>query len=199
MQNRLSIYRLGLGGFAVWLGTAALACEPTKPARIELDPKGPFQMTRVGQNERVKPMAYDDKNRPFVSKLEMNYRSSDASVATVAADGTITATGSGNAIVSAESLGIRAQAEVRVQIVGSVEIVGEPPDVLKYGGKDVQLEVVVKDDKGNVIENPKLSFSTSDYCVEVSPTGLVHTLSEGKCAVIVRSATKEASHTFDVR
>jgi hypothetical protein len=86
-----------------------------------------------------------------------------------------------------------------VQVVGSVEIVGEPPETLKYGGKDYQLEVVVKDDKGNVIEKPKLSYSASDYCVEVSPTGLVHTLSEGKCDVIVRSANKQAAHSFNVR
>lgn len=184
---------------AVSLCVLALACEPKKPARIELDPKGPFQMTRVGQTERVKPMAYDDKNRPYVSKLEMTYRSSDATVAKVAPDGTITATGSGSATISAETFDIQAQAEVRVQVVGSVEIVGEPPESLKYGGPDYQLQVVVKDDKGNVIENPKLSFSTSDYCIEVSPTGLVHTLSEGKCDVIVKSATQQAAHSFDVR
>jgi hypothetical protein len=193
------IQPLGNAFLAISLCILGVACEPKKPARLELDPKGPFQMTRVGQTERVKPMAYDDKNRPFVSELEMTYTSSDASVATVAADGTISATGSGMATISAESLGVKAQAEVRVQVVGSVEIVGEPPETLKYGGKDYQLEVVVKDDKGNVIEKPKLSYSASDYCVEVSPTGLVHTLSEGKCDVIVRSANKQAAHSFDVR
>lgn len=190
---------LGNASLAIALCTFALACEPKKPARLELDPKGPFQMTRVGQSERIKPMAYDEKNRPFVSQLEMTYTSSDPTVAKVGADGTITATGSGTATISAESLGIKTQAEVRVQIVGSVEIVGEPPETLKYGGQDYQLQVVVKDDKGNVIEKPKLSYSASDYCVEVSPTGLVHTLSEGKCDVIVRSATKQAAHSFDVR
>ena len=190
---------LGNASLVIALCTFALACEPKKPSRLELDPKGPFQMTRVGQSERIKPMAYDDKNRPFVSQLEMTYTSSDPTVAKVSADGTITASGSGTATIAAETLGVKTQAEVRVQIVGSVEIVGEPPETLKYGGQDYQLQVVVKDDKGNVIEKPKLSYSASDYCVEVSPTGLVHTLSEGKCDVIVRSATKQAAHSFAVR
>lgn len=192
--------------FAFVLGTGwvlsllfALGCEPNKPARLALDPKGPFAMTRVGQVERVKPMAYDDKNRPFVQALDVTYRSSDESVAKVAPDGTITATGSGTATITAEAEGVKGTAEVRVSVVGSLEIVSDPPAKLKYGGKDHQLKVVVKDDKGNVIEKPKVFYEASDYCVEVSPDGLVHALSVGKCEVIARSGDKSVRHEFDVR
>lgn len=177
----------------------ALGCEPKKPAKLTLDPKGPFKMTRVGQTERVKPAAYDDKNRPFVQALDVRYASSDESVAKVAPDGTITSTGSGVATITAEAQGVKTTAEVHVTVVGSVEIVGDPPSRLKYGGKDYQLQVVVKDDKGRPIEDAKVYYEATDYCVEVSPEGLVHPLTVGKCSVVAKSGDQSASHEFDVR
>lgn len=174
-------------------------CEPKRPARLSLRPAGPFQMTRVGETEQVKPMAYDDKSRPFAQALEVIYRSSDESVARVSSDGTITATGSGEATITAEAEGVSAAASIAVQVVGSVEIVGDPPATLKFGGNEYALQVVVKDDKGRPIERPKLSFAASDYCVEVSPTGVVRPLTVGACEVEVRAADKTAHHAFRVR
>lgn len=174
-------------------------CEPKKPARLALDPRGPFRMTRIGQSEQVKPMAYDEANLPFVQALDVAYKSSDDTVAKVSSAGVIEATGSGSAVITATTEGLSATAAVEVLVVGSVEIVGDPPAKLRYGGKDITLDVVVKDDKGREIPKPKLSFSASDYCVQVSPDGVVHPLTIGKCDVIVRSADQSASHTFEVK
>jgi hypothetical protein len=63
----------------------------------------------------------------------------------------------------------------------------------------VTLTVVVKDEKGNVVPNPKLTFRASDYCVEATPDGIVHPMAVGECSVIVESAGKTAKLDLDVK
>lgn len=174
-------------------------CEAKAPARLTLDPRGPFAMTKVGQSEQLRPMAFDDKGRPFVGKLDVTYRSSDPSVATVDAEGTIRATGSGDAVITAEAVGLQSEVALRNSIVGSVAFVGTPPAVLRYGSTPVRLEVEVLDDKGRRIDKPKVSFSASDYCVRVSADGEVTPLTIGTCDVEARSAKASARHTIEVR
>ena len=63
----------------------------------------------------------------------------------------------------------------------------------------MQLSVVVKDEKGNVVEHPKLKFRATDYCVDVGPDGLVRPLAVGECSVVVETAGKTAKIDLDVK
>lgn len=182
-------------------------CGEKKPARLQMDPKGPFTFSKAGQFEQVRVAAFDEKGMPFTraGAAPVAYASSDESVATVAADGTITAVGSGKVTITAKAWDLETTADVTSTIVGSVEIV-EPAGTSKKSPRRVRLKekpfamkVVVKDDKGGVIEKPKVLYKALDYCVEASDDGVLTPLTEGECGVRATSADKSATLWLDVR
>lgn len=180
---------------------AALAgCEEPKPAKLHMDPSGPFKLASAGSSEQVKVAARDDMNRPWTKPLEVTYASSDEAVAKVAPDGTITATGSGDAVITATSAGLSTKSDVNVRIVGSIEIDPETPTKwsLRKGGQH-QLKVTVKDDKGNVMDPaPTVAFSTSNWCIDIDPDGTFRPVSLGKCAAVATVAGQTAKVNVEV-
>jgi hypothetical protein len=116
----------------------------------------------------------------------------------------VTTTGSGKAVITAsvatgKDTNITASVDVDNVFVSTVEVTGDFPKPFRLSSKPVPLTVVVKDEKGQVIEKPRLKFSATDYCVEVGPDGVVAPLAVGECAVVVESAGKRASIPLDVR
>lgn len=183
------------------------ACGETPPAKLALDPKGPFSFTKVGDTEQVKVAAFDAKGRPYTRKgaVPVEYSSSDETVVKVSPSGEIVATGSGKAQVRATAWGLETTADAAVRIVGSVEVV-DPAGTTKKAPKRVRLkdkpfpvQVVVKDDKGAVIEKPKVLYKALDYCVETDDDGVLTPLTEGECGVRVTAADKSATLWLDVR
>lgn len=182
--------------FALALG----GCEPPKPAKLHMDPSGPFRLASAGATEQVKVAARDEMNRPWTKPLEVTYASSDESVAKVAPDGTVTATGSGDAVITAQAEGLETKADVSVRIVGSVEIAPGAPTKwsLRKGGQH-KLDVIVKDDKGNVMDpRPTVAFSTSNWCIDIDPDGTFRPVSLGKCAAVATVAGKSAKLQVEV-
>ncbi len=180
--------------------TVLLGCEPPKPAKLHMDPSGPFKLGSAGAREQVKVAARDDMNRPWTKPLDVSYASSDETVAKVAQDGTITATGSGDATITASSAGLETRAAVNVRIVGSIEIEPGTPTKwsLRKGGQH-KLKVVVKDDKGAVMDPPpNVAFSTSNWCIDIDPDGTFRPVSLGKCAAVATVAGKTAKVNVEV-
>jgi hypothetical protein len=183
------------------------ACGDTPPAKLALDPKGPFSFTKIGEIEQVKVAAFDGKGMPYTRKgaVPVEYSSSDESVVKVSPSGEIMATGSGKAQVKATAWGIDTTADASVRIVGSIEVV-DPAGTTKKAPKHVRLKdkpfpvrVVVKDDKGVVIEKPKVLYKALDYCVETDDEGVLTPLTEGECGVRVTAADKSATLWLDVK
>jgi hypothetical protein len=184
----------------VTLAFALLGCEEPKPAKLHMDPSGPFKLATAGAKEQLKVAARDEMNRPWTKPLEVSYASSDEAVAKVAADGTITATGTGDAVITATSGELTSTADVNVRIVGSVEINPGTPTKwsLKKGGQH-KLEVTVKDDKGNVMDpQPNVAFSTSNWCIDIDPDGTFRPVSLGKCAAVATVAGQTAQVSVEV-
>lgn len=182
--------------------TLALAagCEEPQPAKLHMDPSGPVRLASAGASEVFKVAARDDKNRPWTKPLEVSYASSDENVARVADDGTVTATGSGDAVITASAAGLTTTADVKVRIVGSVEIEpGAPTRMSLRKGGEHKLKVVVKDDKGNVMEpQPTVAFSTSNWCIDIDPDGTFRPVSLGKCAAVATVGGKSAKWMVEV-
>lgn len=174
------------------------ACEEKKPDRLALDPAGPFRFERKGETETVNVAAFTGA-RPYVRAVPVEYASSDATVATVDAKGVITCTGSGAATVTARAWGISTTADISATVVGSVEVKDDVPRPFKLKNPGVQLHVVVKDDKGHVIDKPKVSFRATDYCVEVDDAGFMKPLADGDCDVVVSAADQSARLKLQVR
>jgi hypothetical protein len=190
-----------VASLALAAALSALACEGPVPAALHMDPSGPFKLGSAGAREQVKVAAKDDKGRPYTRPLDVSYATSDPGVASVADDGTITATGSGDAVITASASGLTTAADVRVRIVGSVELEpGTPPKwSLRRGGQHT-LKAVVKDDKGHVMDPvPNVVFSTSDHCIDMDPDGTFRPVSLGRCDAVATVAGHSARVTVEVK
>jgi hypothetical protein len=182
----------------------ALGCGVPPPDRIDIVAPGAIRATEVGKTETLTIRAYRGVKEHDYDKapLSVTWTSSDTSVATIDAGGRLTSTGSGKATITATVPGANetklvASVPVDNTIVSAVEAKGEFPKVFKLDSPPVQLVVVVKDEKGNVVERPRLKFRATDYCVDVGPDGLVRPLAVGECSVVVETAGKTA--TIDVK
>jgi hypothetical protein len=194
--------RLTFATALVGLLALTLGCEEKKPARLSMDPGGPFKMYNKGQQIEVRVAPYDDKNRPYTKPIDVTWSSSDESVATVD-DGKVKATGSGKATITATSGAIKAEGEAWVSIVGSLELApGLPTELRLRGGKGkgAQMKVIVKDDKGNVMEkHPAIAYEVSNYCIDIYPDGTFNPVSEGECSAIAKCGGKEVRHKVVVK
>lgn len=184
---------------------AVSACGVPPPDRLEITPPTPIKSEEIGQTFDLKTKAYrgvvdyDDSKAPLV----VSWASSDPAVATVS-NGKVTVAGTGKAKITASVPGgegktVSAEVDVNNLIVQSVEATGEFPKVFKLDSAPVKLKIVVKNEKGVVIEKPLLKMTASDYCVEVTPEGVVHPLAVGECSVIVECAGKRAKIDLDVK
>jgi hypothetical protein len=192
------LYPAGMRALLFVVAASICGCGESKPDRIAMDPAGPFSFDKKGASETVQVAAFIGP-RPFPKKVPVDWESSDTSVATVA-DGKITATGSGKAKITATAWGLTTAADVSVRIVGSLAVKDDVPKVIKLNGKPVQLHVVVKDDKGVVIDKPeRVMFRATDYCVEVDDNGLMKPLTEGDCDVIVSVANQSQRVKLSVK
>lgn len=188
------------------LNVLSLGCGVPPPDRLEVLPPTPIRSIEQGKTFPLKVAAFrgvaahDESKAP----LSVTWQSSDTSVADVSADGVVTTTGSGKAVITAtvvtgKDASISATVDVGNVFVSTVEATGDFPKPFKLSSKPVPLTVVVKDEKGQVIEKPRLKFRATDYCVEVGPDGVVAPLAVGECAVVVESAGSRASIALDVR
>lgn len=175
-------------------------CEEKKPAKLTLDPSGPFKLGRAGATESVKVTAWDDKGRPFTAPIEVSWQSSDDGVATVTPEGLVTAGHSGDAVLTASTGELSTEAGVQVRIVGGVEIEPGTPTKLRLGKGEHKLKVTVKDDQGQVMDpQPQVTYSVSNYCIDMDPDGTFRPVSLGKCDAIAKVGDKSAKLALEVQ
>jgi hypothetical protein len=196
----------GRAVFVVLSLVSLAACGVPPPDRLELVPPTPIKSNEAGASFPLKVAAYrgvaphDDQKAP----LTIQWTSSDPAVADVSPNGVVTTTGSGKAVITAsvatgKETAISATVDVHNVFVSTIELTGAFPNPFRLASPAVPLTVVVKDEKGQVIEKPRLTFKASDYCIEVDGNGLVKPLAVGECSVMVESAGKRASIALDVR
>jgi hypothetical protein len=184
----------------------AVACGEPPPDRVEIVAPGTIRADEVGKTQPLTIRAFRGVKEHDYAKapLTVTWNSSDTSVVTVDDAGLLTARGSGKATITVSVPGangapLTASVPVDNVIVSSVQATGEFPKVFKLDSPPVPLSVVVKDEKGNVVEKPKLKFRATDYCVDVSGDGVVRPLAVGPCSVVVETAGKTAKIDLDVK
>lgn len=180
-----------------------VGCEEKPPAKMALRPKGPLVFTNLGKSETVELAFFDDKGRPYVRKPTATFGGHDTSIIDVTVDAestraTVKPKASGTTDVLVEAFGLEQKLTVTVTLVGSVAFAEGTPAKMKMG-ETHQLALVVKDDRGNPLTDAKPNFKASDYCVDVSPDGLVTAQAQGECSVAVDVAGKTARHKFSVK
>lgn len=149
------------------------------PARIELSVGSADPMTSAGDT-RVVTAVVKNGNGSVIPTPSVSWRSSAPSIATVAGSGTsatITAVDDGTAIITAASGAAEGTLAVTVdRRLVAIELL--PPESVVPAGLTMQLTVVGRDARANVIDGLSgVTFATSDpRNVIVSPTGIVTAL-----------------------
>ncbi len=152
-----------------------------------------------GETLRLSAEAFD-ANARVVAGAAFSWSSSDPSVATVDSQGLVTGASAGQATINAASGGVSGRAEVLV-IVPAPVAVEMVPDTLAFTALDdtSRLVAVVLDQRGRVIEEANVSWSSSDESVAtVNRTGLVSALGVGRARVTATSGAASRAAAVSV-
>ena len=165
--------------------------------RIVLDPSSATLMS-LGERLQLSATVLD-ANGQAVEDAAIVWSSSDQSVATVSAQGLVTAVSNGTATITARSGSASATATVTV-MQSAGRIVLEPSSAtLMSLGETVLLTASVLDANGQAVEDAVISWSSSDTGVAtVSNQGLVTTVANGTATITARSGSASATATVTV-
>ena len=133
----------------------------------------------LGATVQLTATVLDDNGQP-VEEAVMTWQSSDEAVATVSAQGLVTAVKNGVARITATSGGATAGIDVTVmQSAGSIVIAPMEATLMSLGAT-VQLEATVLDGNGQPVEGAVVTWQSSDEAVAaVSAQGLVTAVMNG--------------------
>jgi uncharacterized protein YjdB len=178
------------------LGTLAIAACGPSVKRIAMEPPQ-AQLTSKGASVTIRATPKDEKEQA-VPDVQLAWSSSEASVATVDANGKVTAAKSGKAVITAKAGEISGTAQVNVSI--PMSLVLTPPMVNLTGvGQSMQLQKTVKDDNGAAVVGQVVMFSSSDPNVAaVDNNGMVHAIGAGNAVVTARTAALTATSKVTV-
>ncbi|HET9013134.1 MAG TPA: Ig-like domain-containing protein, partial [Gemmatimonadaceae bacterium] len=128
----------------------------------------------------------DDRSRA------VEWKSSDPAIATIAADGTLTARSPGQATITATSDGVRGEARVTVVSVRAHSIVVAPlPSPLRLGDK-ASLKATVCDADGKTVNRPVTWRSSDPRVAAVQGDGRLAAVGEGWAIVTAEADGVEA-------
>ncbi len=191
-QPVLSVLLLSLGLVGLNLA-GSLACSgPRKIKKIEIrpGPKEIFPMDRKGKTQQL-TVAGLDKNGLFIRNVDANWSSSDTSVVSVDMTGQVSAVGSGEAEISAKFKELTAKTTLKVRIMDKIELEPAGEQKLKLG-QTVQFKATVKNDRGKVIPDARLSWSVTGFAADVDQSGLLRAQAIGDAVLSVKSGVKTA-------
>ena len=165
--------------------------------RIVFEPSTATLMS-LGETVQLSASVFD-ANGQAVEDAAISWSSSDEGVATVSAQGLVTAVSNGTATITARSGSASAMATVTV-MQSAGRIVVEPSSAtLMSLGATVQLVASVLDDNGRAVEDAAITWQSSDEGVAtVSSQGLVTAVSNGTATIKARSGGELATATVTV-
>ena len=159
--------------------------------------------TKAGETKDVKATVYDAAGN-VSENAAVVWSSSDESVVTVSS-GSITAVADGEAVIKAVCGRLSAMCEVKVylgereaSVPTTIYVVPENIE-FEEAGETMQIRVAVEDQYGLVMDDPTVSFESSNKRVAtVDDKGLVTAIAAGKTTVTVKSGNAKAKCTVSV-
>jgi len=149
----------------------------------------------VGHLDTLTATAFDSTGAPITGR-PITWKSSNTAVATVNATGIVTTLKAGTVVIFATVSGVTGSVTLQVGSVpvGSVTITPQSDTVFK--GAQFQLTVVVHDSLGNVVANPRVTWtSTNNGIATVTSAGLVTAVTPGTASIIAQDGTKADTNT----
>ena len=165
---------------------------------ITIEPDGATLMS-IGATVQLTAAVLDGNGRPVADAM-VAWQSSDEAVATVSAQGLVTAVSNGTARITATLGSVSASIDIKImQSAGGITI--EPRMVtLESIGETVQLTAVVLDGNVHPVEDAVVTWHSSDEAVAtVSAQGLVTAVKNGVTRITAESGMVSDSIEVTVR
>ena len=177
-------------------GTATIAVTPAGIASLEIQPSG--AALTVGDVLQLRAVARDAAGTVLAGRA-VTWTTGAPNVVSVAADGRLTATGPGTALVLATSGRAVASITVTVRPVPAAAVRVAPATSTLIIGDAVDLTATVVDAAGNVLAGYAVSFASSDDAVAVvSSAGRVRAIGVGTARVTATSGAAQGVATIVV-
>ncbi len=166
---------------------ASIRLSPSMLTIMDLGGTGTFRATVL------------DAGGAAIPGAQVAWTSSDSTVATVNAEGLVTAVGSGMADITATSNGATAKGKVLVALRPAALQVTPATARLTAVGETLQLVVMAQDVEGDTIMNPAVDWTSSDESVAgVSAEGLVTAHRTGRATITASLGSLEATAEIEV-
>ena len=177
-------------------GVGTIAVSQAAVATVAVTPT-PLSMT-VGQTTQLAATLADSAGN-VLSGRTVAWSTSNPAVATVSAQGVVTAVAQGIAAITATSEGKSGTASLTVTnvAVGSVVVQPQAPSIAV--GTSVQLSVTVRDVNGNLVTDRVVTWSSSSSAIAtVTTAGLVTGVGHGNAVITATSEGKSGTTTVTV-
>jgi hypothetical protein len=170
-------------------GQATLTVTPPTGASVNIVPSS-FSML-LGRAQQLAVIVRDAGGTVLLGQ-SISYASDDVSVATVSPSGLVTATGLGNAVITATNGSASGTASVTVTNVAVTSVGITPPSATITSGQVVQLTATPLDAKSNPVAGRQVNWTTNNAAVAtVTAQGNLATVTGGAGGTAQISATSD--------
>ena len=179
-------------------GSASITVAEPVPTRITVTPSS-HTLEAIGATVQLTGSVRDQRNN-VMSGLAITWSSGDEVVATVNADGLVTAVSNGMTEITATHGSITGRATITVSEPVPTTITIEPPmATLEAIGQTVQLTATVLDQRENAMPDEMVTWSSADEAVAtVGEAGLVTAVGNGMTDITAQSGEAMESATITV-
>ncbi len=191
------------GGSSPTKPTPTPPSPPTPPptpvaTSISISPSS-HTLAAIGATVRLTATVRDQNNNPMTGQA-VTWTSANTAVATVSAQGLVTAVANGTAQITARSGNASGNAAITVAEPVPTRITITPSShTLEAIGATIQLSAAVRDQRNNVMSGQTVTWSSGDEAVAtVSEGGLVTAVSNGMVDITAQSGSLSASATITV-
>jgi uncharacterized protein YjdB len=175
-----------------------VSVNPKAVATVRLSPAGDVRLL-VAETKQMTAETLDDGGG-VLTERQVIWSSNSPTVASVSANGRITAVGPGGAVISATSEGKSAVVAVTVSSVPIASISVTPGSDEVFVTQTLQLAAVAKDASGTVLAGRTVAWTTSDATkATVSSTGLVTGVAPGTITVTASAEGKSGTAAITVK
>jgi uncharacterized protein YjdB len=176
-------------------GTSSITVIPVPVGSVTVS-LSPNSITAVGTSQAT-ATTFDGNGGTLTGRI-VTWSSSNSAVATVSAQGVVTAVSVGTASIIATSEGKTGNATITVTPAPVATVTVSPTSAIVVQGGTEQLSVTLNDAHGNVLTRPMTWSSSSDAVATVSQSGLVSAISSGTATITATSEGQSGTSSLTV-
>ena len=177
-------------------GIATITVEKTPVASVVVTP--PHVDAAPGGQAQLSATAYDAAQNPLSGRA-ITWSTSNAAVATVDANGMMTAVSTGSATITATSEGKNGTATISVSQAAVATVTVTPSPITMSVGQTTQFTATLKDAAGNVLNGRAVTWGSSNpSAATVSTAGLVTAVASGATTITATSEGKSGTASVTI-